>query len=173
MAHTMRSTPVLTPLILIALASLCGCARISQSSANQCYRKVSFPPVGLSDGERIESVEVVVSCARFAAIHHIPDDWSVEVVSPVSEVSTLKAAAGHGSTSLWSSRDLTGFITIMVCEPSCFTIKANMVVLVGERERTVSFSQSDLIMSGHHMVATKRLDSPMPIATARRSIPER
>jgi hypothetical protein len=137
---------VLTLLIFVAFASVCGCAQTSRPVADHYYRTVSFPRVALSDGERIESVEVIISCARFTAVNRIPNDWSAEVVSPVSEVSTLKATAGHGSTSLWSSRDLDEFITIMVCEPSCFTIKATMVAFVGEQERTISFTQSELVM---------------------------
>src|ERR1022692_4030228 len=118
-------------LIAIALVFLCGCA------TDHYYRTVSFPRVALAEGERIESVEVVISCGRFTAIHHIPNDWSVEVVSPVSEVSTLKATAGHGSTSLWSGHALDNFIAIMVCEPSCFTIKGTMTVFTADKERTI------------------------------------
>jgi len=137
---------VLTILIAIALTSLCGCAYTNAPGADHYYRTVSFPRVALSEGERIDSVEVVISCARFTAINHIPNDWSAEVVSPVSEVSTFKASAGHGSTSLWSSRDLDDFITILVCGPSCFTIKATMTASTAEKERTLSFTQSDLVM---------------------------
>jgi hypothetical protein len=70
----------------------------------------------------------------------------VEVVSPVSEVSTFKATAGHGSTSLWSGSDLDDFVTIMICEPDCFDIKAKVGIFVGEHERTVSFGRSGLVM---------------------------
>jgi len=126
-------------LIAIALVFLCGCA------TDHYYRTVSFPRVALAEGERIESVEVVISCARFSAIHHIPNDWSAEVVSPVSEVSTLKAEAGHGSSSLWSSRELAKFITILVCDPSCFSIKGTATVFTADSERTISFTQSDFL----------------------------
>lgn len=137
---------VLTTLIAVVLTSLCGCAHIDSPGAGHYYRTLSIPRVALSEGERIDSVEVVISCARFTSINHIPNDWSAEVVSPVSEVSTFKAEAGHGSTSLWSTRDLDDFVTIMVCESSCFSIKATMTASTAEKGRTISFTQSDLIM---------------------------
>jgi hypothetical protein len=136
----------LTPLFVFAVGILCGCAHTPTSSDSHYFRTVSLPPIALADGERIESVEVVISCARFRAINRIPNDWSVEVVSPVSEVSTFKATAGHGSTSLWSGSDLDDFVTIMICEPDCFDIKAKVGIFVGEHERTVSFGRSGLVM---------------------------
>jgi hypothetical protein len=60
--------------------------------------------------------------------------------------STLKATAGHGSTSLWSSRDLEDFITIVVCEPSCFSIKGTATAFTADKERTIPFTQSDFVM---------------------------
>jgi len=136
----------LTPLLVFAVGILCGCAHTPTSSDSHYFRTVSLPHIALADGERIESVEVVISCARFRAINRIPNDWSEEVVSPVSEVSTFKATAGHGSTSLWSSSDLDDFITIMICEPDCFDIKSKVGIFVGEHQRTVSFGRSELVM---------------------------
>jgi hypothetical protein len=132
--------------LVAAVASLSGCAHIDAPARDHYFRTVSFPHVSLAEGERIESVEIVMGCGRFRAINRIPNDWSAEVVGPSSEISTFKAYAGHGSTELWSSRDLDNFITIMDCEPSCFTIKATMVVSTANAERTISFTQSDLIL---------------------------
>jgi|SRR5213594_850839 len=137
---------ILTPLVAVALGFLCGCAHTSAPVADHYFRTVSFPRIALSDGERIESVEVVISCGRFTSIHRIPNDWSVEVISPVSEVSTFKATAGHGSTSLWSSRDFEDFITILVCEPSCFSIKGTATAFTADKERTIAFTESDFVM---------------------------
>jgi hypothetical protein len=130
----------------VALGCLSGCAATGARRAGEDWRTVSFPRVPLSAGERIESVEVVIGCARFAAIHRIPDDWSVEVSGPVSEVSTLKAEAGHGSTSLWSSRDFEDFFTLRLLEPSCFSIRGSATAFTGDTERTLSFTQSDFVL---------------------------
>jgi hypothetical protein len=57
--------------------------------------------------------------------------------------------AGHGSSSLCCSSDLDGFITVLVCEPSCFDIIASLSVFSYDtelHERKVSFKQSDLLM---------------------------
>ena len=138
---------ILTSLIAIALVSLCGCAHTDPSWVHG-YKTVSFPAIALSEGERIEAVEVVITCARFTGINRIPNDWSAEVVSPVAEVSTFRASAGHGMSALENIRALDDFITIYVfngVEP-CFSIKATMTAFVAEKERTISFSQAELVM---------------------------
>ncbi len=137
-------TPTL--LLLVLLLIICGCAHTPAPVANHYYRTVSFPNIKMAAGERIESVEVVISCARFTAIRHIPNDWTVGVTSPVSEVSTLEANAGHGSSSLGNSRDLDDFITIRICDPSSFDIKGTAVVVVGDLERTVAFTRKDFVL---------------------------
>jgi hypothetical protein len=138
--------------ILLA-AVLTGCAHtpVERESGDHYYRLISFPIVALKSEplERIESVEVVMHCGRFTAINHIPSDWSAQVVSPVSEETKLRMEAGHGSSSLCRSSDLDGFITVLVCEPSCFDISASLSVFSYDtelHERKVSFKQSDLLM---------------------------
>jgi len=143
---TSAANKIVLPIAILGLASLCGCANTNALVADHSYRTVSFPRVELAEGERIESVEVIVVCARFAAINRIPNDWSAEVVSPVSAVSTFRASAGHGSSSLWRASDLDGFITVMNCEPSCFSIKAKLVAFTVDGQRTISFTQSDLVI---------------------------
>ena len=99
--------------------------------------------------ERIDSVELVMHCGRFVALNHLPNDWSAQVISPVSEETKLRLEAGHGSSSLCRSSDLDGFITVLVCEPSCFDITASLSVFSYHselHERTVSLRQSDLVM---------------------------
>jgi hypothetical protein len=59
---------------------------------------------------------MVMHCGHFAAINRIPDDWSVEVVSPVSEKTELTMTAGHGSTALRHSEDVDGFATVLAFE---------------------------------------------------------
>jgi len=139
---------ILAPLIAVALTSLCGCALTDTSRVRDFYRTVSFPAVALSEGERIQSVEIVITCARFTDINGIPNDWSAEVVSPIAEVSTFRASAGHGMSAVARSSALDDLITIYVndgVEP-CFSIKASMTAFVGEKERTISFSQAELVM---------------------------
>jgi hypothetical protein len=138
-------------LLLIALLTGCAHAPVSRETSDHYCRIVSFPIVALKADllERIESVEVVMHCGRFVAINHIPDDWSAKVISPVSEETRLRMEAGHGSSSLCRSSDLDGFITVLVCEPSCFDITASLSVFSYDtelHERKVSFKQSDLLM---------------------------
>jgi hypothetical protein len=139
--------------VLIILAVLvAGCAHLSTGNeGHHYYRAVSFPKVDLKtdNGERIDSVEVIMHCGRFTAINRIPNDWSAQVVSPVSEETTLTMEAGHGTADLWHSENLNDFITVLVCEPSCFDITASLRASYydGEmHERTISFKQTELIM---------------------------
>jgi hypothetical protein len=59
-------------------------------------------------------------------------------------------AAGHGSTALWRSEDLDGFVTVLVFEEpqSCFDISASVKTSCYDgdafRERTLRFSRSRL-----------------------------
>ena len=87
-------------------------------------------------------------CGRFCAINHIPDDWSLTVSAPVSEVTTLTAACGHGTSALWSAADLGEFITVCVCEPECFDIRATLTSTIDfEHEVRRTFGPSELVMS--------------------------
>jgi hypothetical protein len=129
-------------------------AQTVAAKTNIVHYGVSLPHVSLKTdcGERIDSINVVMHCGRFAAINRIPDDWSVEVVSPVSEKTELTMTAGHGSTALWHSEDLDGFATVLVFEEpqSCFDISASIKVSCyeggGYRGRTVRFSQNQLAL---------------------------
>ena len=134
-------TPTL--LLLVLLLIICGCAHTPAPVANHYYRTVSFPNIELAAGERIESVTIFIHCARFTAIRHIPNDWSVGVTSPVSEVSTLEANAGHGSSALESSHGLDDFIAIRICDPAGFDIKGTATVGNGDSERNLAFTQKD------------------------------
>ena len=134
---------ILALLLSVLLPIICGCAHTPETAANHYYRTVSFPNIELAAGERIESVEIVIHCARFTAIHHIPNDWSVDVSSPESEVSTLKANAGHGSSSLESSHGLDDFIAIRICDPSSFNICGTATVVNGGSERNLAFVRKD------------------------------
>lgn len=138
-------------LVLSAMLTGCAVAPVNHEASDHYRRVVSFPTVTLKADplERIESLEVVMHCGRFVAINRIPDDWSARVVSPVSEETKLRMEAGHGSSSLCSSSELDGFITVVICEPSCFDITATLSVFSYDGElhnRKVSFKQSDLLM---------------------------
>ena len=88
-------------------------------------------------------------CGRFTAINLIPDDWSAQVVSPVSEETTLSMSAGHGTAELWHSEDFRNFITVVVVEPACFDITAFLKASYydGQKEiqRKLILKQSKLI----------------------------
>lgn len=137
---------ILTLLNVAVVGILCGCAHYPITKADDRFYDLSLPRMPLAEGERIESVEIVASCTRFVAINRIPNDWSVEVASPVAEVTTLKATAGHGVSSLWDSRDFDDFITMRIFR-ECFDIKVTIVVFIGEKRRTLSLAQSELILN--------------------------
>ena len=142
--------PYIGGFILAGLLTGCAGTQVKRDDDRQLYR-VSFPSVALNADplERIESVEVILRCGRFAAINHIPDDWSAQVISPVSEETTLRMEAGHGSSELCHAADLKGFITVLVCEPACFNLTASLTVSSYDtelHERKVYFQQSQLVM---------------------------
>ncbi|MGA9451309.1 MAG: hypothetical protein WBW41_08195 [Verrucomicrobiia bacterium] len=113
---------------ILLLVSGIGCATHRGALMTDHRYRVFFPAVKLAtaDGERIESIEIKMSCGRFRTIGVIPDDWSAEVVSPMSERTIFKASAGHGSSALWSMRELNGTITLSVEDASCFDIAATV-----------------------------------------------
>ena len=92
-----------------------------------------------------------MQCARFVAINSIPDDWSATLVGPISEKTHLEMEAGHGTSALWHSEDLDGFLTILVlANDSCFDIRASLVTASyydgKEHQRKISFKRDDLIL---------------------------
>ena len=139
---------------IFTLIGLCGCST-SHEAARHSRHVVSLPFIAMhSDaGERIDSLEIVVTCGRFVAINRIPNDWSAEVISPSSEVTTLRMYAGHGSTALWSSKDLDRFLTVMDYGDTCFDITAKVTTYYwddstnGNLEQEHVFDRSHLILS--------------------------
>ncbi len=130
---------------IVLLACMSGCASNSEALRTGHRYRLFFPSITLdtANGERIESVEVTVSCGRFRALTVIPNDWSAEVVSPMSDETILRASAGHGATTLWNMRDWDGTIIISVEDASCFNISAT----VGTTASQHAFNRSDLILS--------------------------
>lgn len=102
------------------------------------------PRLASDDGERIYKLEIHVTCGRFRGITNIPDDWSVEVISPESEQTTLRAEAGHGAASLWNLQPLDGAIRIEVKDWECFTISALVQAEEASSRRTISWVGSQL-----------------------------
>jgi hypothetical protein len=76
----------------------------------------------------------------------IPDDWSAVVISPESERTIFRASCGHGSTALWSLRDLDGAVTVTVEEASRFDISATVITATSEDEHRHQFTRSDMIL---------------------------
>ena len=110
-------------------------------------QRLYWPQLALSKdrGERVESIELEMTCGRFRGISNVPNDWSVEVVSPSSEVTHLRASASHGVSMLWSLRELDGSIVVAVKEPSCFDISGVVTVAVGgDSRKTYKFKRSEL-----------------------------
>jgi len=166
-------------ILLLLAAVLTGCAHVParQDASVHYYRVVSFPTIALKADplERIEAVEVVMHCGRFTAINHIPNDWSAQIVSPVSEETKLRLEAGHGSSSLCRSSDLDGFITVLVCDPSCFDITASVSVFSYDselHERKISIKQSDLLRSPLQPRGRANGSQPIPSETNPTSLTE-
>ena len=76
------------------------------------------------------------------------------MTGPISEETTLDMVAGHGSSMLSQSSQFDGFTTILTDEASgCFDISASLALYYydgDEHERTVSFSQSELLLKPDH-----------------------
>jgi len=136
--------------VFIISLSVCfgGCASHLEALKTGHEYRLFFPAITLAtaDAERIESVVVTLSCASFRAVTLIPNDWSEEVISPVSERTEFRASCGHGSSALWNLRDLDGSIVILVGDASCFDISAMVVSTTSDHERRHQLSQTDLIL---------------------------
>ena len=123
-----KAVPVLGAAIVLAVSPLAA-------AKEGKWQRLYWPQLALSKdrGERVEAIEVEMSCGRFRAVSNIPEGWSFEVVGPSSEVTHLRASADHGASMLWSLRELDGSIGIAVKDSSCFTISATVSVSQGGR----------------------------------------
>ena len=112
----------------------------------QVRYRLYFPEMNLDkeNGERISAIKIVVSCGRFRGLTSIPNDWSVEVVSPSSEITTLKATAGHGSTALWGIKELNGVVLVAATEPSCFEVSSVVDLATSDATRRLRFGRNEL-----------------------------
>jgi hypothetical protein len=111
------------------------------------WQRLYWPQLTLSKdrGERVEAIAVEMKCGRFRGVSNIPNDWSVEVVSPSSEVTHLRASAGHGVSMLWSLREWDGSIVISGKESECFEISATVTVdIAGQSRKEYKFQRSEL-----------------------------
>ena len=133
---------------LLLMSCLLSCATHREMTITDDRYRLFFPHMAFDSakGARVTSIEVTVLCGRIRSLAIIPDDWSVEVVSPTSERTTLKAEAGHGAAALWSARNLDGAITISTGDASCFDIAATIVTTTLDQERRYQFTRSDLIL---------------------------
>jgi len=137
-------------LLFSLLLLICSPFPFSGQETSVRYR-VSFPHVSFKTAryERIERIAVFMECGRFVALNVIPDDWSATIVSPVSERTTLRMEAGHGSSELSRSEELNDFVTVLAF-PSCFKIRASITAGYYQgndlHERKISVKQSELIL---------------------------
>jgi len=129
-------------LVLHICALLGGSAAASDSAQPRKYR-LYWPTLTLAKdkGERIESLQVLVSCGRFRGVTEIPSDWSLEIASPSSGNTTLRADAGHGATTLWNLHQFNGTILISIEDRSCFDISGEVTTT---EKRQYSFGQTQL-----------------------------
>ncbi len=134
-----------TAIAIFAATALLAASPGSAAEAAKRQR-LYWPVLALSKdrGERISAIEVQMTCGRFRGVSNIPNDWSLEVVSPSSERTSLRATAGHGATMIWSLGEMNGAINVVVTEPSCFDISAQVTVDASGQERKYNFKRSEL-----------------------------
>ncbi|HXS52890.1 MAG TPA: hypothetical protein VN782_10200 [Usitatibacter sp.] len=134
-----------TAVALLTTAAMLAASHAVAAEAQKPQR-LYWPHLALSKdrGERIDSFEIQVTCGEFRGVSNIPKDWSLEVVSPSSGITHLRASAGHGAAMIWSLRKMEGSISIGAIDPSCFDISAQVVVDSSGQEKKYKFSRSEL-----------------------------
>ncbi len=107
---------------------------------------LTFPDIALDkkNRERIEQVQITVSCGHIEAIFAIPEDWNIEVSRAISAVEEFHASAGHGGSMLHSINTLSGVIQLSIGEPECFDIKASIMTSGNDIGRQIELSKSKL-----------------------------
>ena len=120
---------------ILAISTVCYSANLSIKSTYLLY----WPKLKLDteQGERIDGIKVVVTCGKFRTIAEIPNDWSVSVGSPSGGEAKLEASSGHGSTALWNMHKWDGVISIVVNNPECFSIAAEVIAAKEASSRTI------------------------------------
>jgi len=115
--------------------------------SNPRLMRLSFPSLQLDSqaGETITSLAVDMACGRFRQVT-IPNDWSLEVLSPMSERTTLRASAGHGSTELRRVPDLDGIVSISIGAENCFDISAVVVTETLNEQHRHAFTREQLTL---------------------------
>jgi hypothetical protein len=132
-------------LAIVCFLALAGCGgKENAEPPDHFLRVLSVPDVPLAEGERISGLQVDMTCGRFRSVNRIPNDWSLTIDGPVSERSTLKAVANHGTSWLWSSSNLQGFATIMVCSTSYFDVALTVFTQTGDAEGKRVFRRDQL-----------------------------
>ena len=96
--------------------------------------RLGFPHLALKgdDGERVVSIEVVVTCGSIVGVTRIPNDWTLVMPGPSSGVTTLKASADHGAAYLWKLETWNQSIQITPDDMSCFDVSAVVVTERGD-----------------------------------------
>ncbi len=146
------------------LALLVVHAASNAAAAQKEQRRVlSFRTLHLQPGERIVGIDITLTAARFGAISPIPNDWSVCVEGPIGQC-TLKATCQHGSSALSRIQNLDSAITLLISDPSSFTISATVHTstdFTHSIERKLTRSEIILQTSNHAMQPTagRRTDS--------------
>ena len=89
----------------------------------------SFPDSVLKteEGRRFTSFVLVIPCGEVRSIGHIPTDWNIRVVRPISGVAFFEAETGHGASQLDNLAPFNKKIVIAISEKGCFSLRANIV----------------------------------------------
>jgi len=148
-------------ILIITLLStiMLGCVA-KQEPPDHYYRVVSFPKLKLSPDERISEFEIKMTCARVRSLNKVPDDWSLDLSGPASEVSVLKAVAGHGTSWISDIQELDSFITIQVCSPECFEIEGTLTAESAKSARTIKIGPKQwtiAVMPIHRLQETRKM----------------
>lgn len=133
-----KFAPLLLALVLSSVAS--------HATESQCEYRLYFPNIDLpkNDGQRIEQVQITVSCGHIEAITMIPEDWNIEIIRAISAVEKLHASAGHGASMLTNINRLNGVIRIKVGEKECFDVSAIIMTSGEKKARKIHLPRSTL-----------------------------
>ncbi|MGP8004378.1 MAG: hypothetical protein ACLPSL_11350 [Smithella sp.] len=129
-------------LILVALAFL-FISSIVSAAGPKSYG-LYFPNPLLKSGERIDQIDISVSCGHIEAITHIPNDWNFEIIRAISAIEELHASAGHGGSMIEQIEELNGAIRVSIEDKNCFDISAKFLVHATGAEREIRFSRTQL-----------------------------
>jgi hypothetical protein len=129
---------VLSLLLLTASQSLLAAQAVTDGNT---YR-IEFPSLSLdsASGERVDTIELVATCAEFRGISLVPRDWSVNILSPGGGEARLTAGAGHGINMLVKLAPFDRVISVEVQDAACFRISGVVKTSSAKGDKTYTLA---------------------------------